>query len=81
MPTVTKKPRDEWEIRDDIRTLERAQEIRKDPNRLKDVQNMIRKTREAENSILNMKTSGTTTRYSNPATRGTLPVPNSNERW
>jgi hypothetical protein len=28
------RPRDEWEIREDMRTLVRAEEIRRDPKRL-----------------------------------------------
>jgi hypothetical protein len=71
---IGKRPRDEYEIREDMRTLERARQIRKDPARLKDVQNMIKEQRIAQNEILGMTTAGNN-RRANPATRGSRPVP------
>jgi len=40
-PTAPRAP-DEWEIREDMRTLVRAAEIKKDPARLKRAQAMAR---------------------------------------
>ena len=40
--------RDEWEIRDDLRAIERAMEVFKDKERLGEVQDMIRKDKEKQ---------------------------------
>lgn len=37
---MIKRPRDEWEIREDARTLARAEEIKADKGRLKEAQQM-----------------------------------------
>ena len=68
------QPRDRWDIESDVRTLENARAIRKDPQRLKDAQNMIREKRASESAILNMKPTSSPKR-ANPATRGPLNVP------
>jgi hypothetical protein len=36
------KKRDEWEVREDVRSVERAMEVFKDKERLTDVQEMIK---------------------------------------
>ena len=48
----SKRPRDRWEIEDDLRTLKRAEEIKKDPERIRDAQALLKEQRSAENSIL-----------------------------
>lgn len=74
---AVKRPRDEWEINEDVRTLERAQNIRRDPERLKDAQDQIRKTREAQRTILGMKpVVDEKPVYRNKATLGRLSTPN-----
>ena len=66
--------RDEWEIREDVRTLEQAQKIRNDPQRLREVQTMIKQQRQAQDSILSMKPPEVRPLPTNPATRGALPI-------
>ena len=79
MIAVSKKPpRDKWDIEHDVRVLQESREIKNDPTRLRDAQNMIREKRRAENDILGMKPSGSTSpNYGkfNAAYRGPLPVP------
>ena len=68
--------RDRWQIESDVRTLKEAHDIKNDPARLKDAQDMIRKTRATESEILNMKPNGNdVSRKRNPATVGALPMP------
>lgn len=45
----------QWQIEDDMRTLVRAEEIRKDPKRLKAAQQMAKKRAE-ELNVLSQKT-------------------------
>lgn len=42
------KSRDEWEIKDDLRAVKRTMAIFKDKERLKDVQDLIKKKKEDE---------------------------------
>lgn len=42
------KKRDEWEIREDLRSVERAIEVFKDKPRLTDIQEMIKKDKEKQ---------------------------------
>lgn len=45
------RKRDEWEIKDDLRAVKRALAIFKDPERLKDVQEMITAQKATEKSL------------------------------
>lgn len=63
-----KRPRDRWEIEDDLRTLKRAEEIKKDPERIRDAQALLREQRSAENSILGITPPPPTPSRKNPAT-------------
>ena len=63
-----KRPRDRWEIEDDLRTLKRAEEIKKDPERIRDAQALLREQRSAENSILGITPPPATPGRRNPAT-------------
>ena len=64
----SKRPRDRWEIEDDLRTLKRAEEIKKDPERIREAQALLREQRIAENSILGITPPPPTPGRSNPAT-------------
>lgn len=64
----SKRPRDRWEIEDDLRTLKRAEEIKKDPERIRDAQALLKEQRSAENSILGITPPPPTPGRSNPAT-------------
>lgn len=44
-----------WETEEDLRTLRRAEEILKDPDRMKRVQAMVKKEVEALNKVGNAK--------------------------
>ena len=48
---VAPRKRDEWEIKDDLRAVKRALAIFKDPERLKDVQEMITAQKATEQSL------------------------------
>lgn len=63
-----KRPRDRWEIEDDLRTLKRAEEIKKDPERIREAQALLREQRKAENSILGITPPPPTPGRNNPAT-------------
>lgn len=63
-----KRQRDQWEIEDDLRTLKRAEEIKKDPERIRDAQALLKKQRSTENSILGITPPPTTPGRRNPAT-------------
>ena len=45
------KARDEWEIKDDLRSVKRAMKIFKDKDRLKDVQDLIKADKVTETSL------------------------------
>lgn len=45
---VAKRPRDEWEIREDARTLARAEEIKADKERMKDATQMAQQLADEE---------------------------------
>ena len=45
------KTRDEWEIKDDLRAVKRALMVFKDPERLKDVREMIKAKKDVENVL------------------------------
>ena len=64
----SKRPRDRWEIEDDLRTLKRAEEIKKDPERIREAQALLKEQRLAENSILGITPPPPTPGRSNPAT-------------
>lgn len=64
----SKRPRDRWEIEDDLRTLKRAEEIKKDPERIRDAQALLKEQRSAENSILGITPPPPTPGRKNPAT-------------
>ena len=64
----SQRPRDRWEIEDDLRTLKRAEEIKKDPVRIRDAQALLKEQRSAENSILGITPPPKTPGRSNPAT-------------
>jgi len=68
--SLEKVVRNEWEIREDVATLMRAEEIKNDTSRMKDAQNYIRTQREAEYAVLKMKAAPS--RKVNPATIGKL---------
>lgn len=46
---------DDWRVRDDLSTLERAQEIQCDPKRIKSVQDHIRDKRAQHARLLRLK--------------------------
>lgn len=48
---TTPRKREEWEIKDDLRAVKRALAIFKDPERLKDVQEMIQAQKATEKSL------------------------------
>lgn len=48
---VSKKQMNEWEIEDDLRTLQRAIEIKKDPERMKRVKELAKKRLEEMASL------------------------------
>jgi hypothetical protein len=50
-----KHKRDKWEIEDDMRTMARAEEIKKDPKRLKDCQDMAREKMKEMQAVMDMK--------------------------
>ena len=62
------RPRDRWEIEDDLRTLKRAEEIKKDPARIRDAQALLKEKRKTENSILGISAPPPTPGRKNPAT-------------
>ena len=64
----SKRPRDRWEIEDDLRTLKRAEEIKKDPARIRDAQALLKEQRSTENSILGYSAPPPAPGRSNPAT-------------
>ena len=64
----SKRPRDRWEIEDDLRTLKRAEEIKKDPERIRDAQTLLKEQRRTENSILGITPPPQTPSRHNPAT-------------
>lgn len=43
--------RDEWEIKEDLRAVKRSMAVFKDPERLKDVQDMIEENQKTENGL------------------------------
>lgn len=63
-----RRPRDKWEIEDDLRILKRAEEIKKDPERIRDAQALLKEQRSAENSILGITPPPPTPGRHNPAT-------------
>ena len=63
-----KRPRDRWEIEDDLRTLKRAEEIKRDPERIRDAQALLKEQRRTENSILGIPTPPPAPGRNNPAT-------------
>lgn len=73
---VETRERDPWEIREDVRHLKEANAIKGDPNRLKDAQEYIRKDRQAEDSVLGLKSAPAVPGRQNPATIMKLNVKN-----
>lgn len=69
-----KQGRDRWEIEDDLRTLTRAEEIKKDPERLKDAQDLLKEKRAVENTILGTPVPTPNPGRKNPATVGRIRV-------
>lgn len=51
MDKATTAGRDEWEVRDDMRAVKTAIEVFKDKERLRDVQALIKKEREAQDAL------------------------------
>lgn len=47
----TSRPRDEYEIKEDLRAVKRAMTIFKDKERLKDVQDLIKKDKVTQTSL------------------------------
>lgn len=68
------RARDKWEIEDDVRTLERATEIRQDPERLRDAQNLIKEKRAREDAVLGIEVPPAAPGRKNPATIQKLQV-------
>lgn len=68
------RPRDKWEIEDDVRTLERAAEIRNDPERVRDAQNLIKEKRARQSEILGIPVPPAAPGRKNPATIQKLTV-------
>ena len=46
--TANTTKRDEWEIKDDLKAVKRAFKVFKDPERLKDVQELIKQNKDTE---------------------------------
>lgn len=46
-----KRQRDEWEIKEDLSSIKRAMSVFKDPERLKDVQDLIKENSKTEASL------------------------------
>ena len=65
---VTTRTRDQWEIEDDVRTLERAADIQGDPQRVRDAQNLIKQKRERDTAILGIPVPPEVPGRKNPAT-------------
>ena len=74
MTVKSPRVRDKWEIEDDVRTLTRAAEIKKDPERVRDAQNYLKEKRATENSILGIAVPPPTPGRKNPATIQKLTV-------
>lgn len=60
----------EWDIQDDIRTLERSKEIAKDPQRIKDIEHYAKTLANRANQVTKTVSRGS----SNKATVGKLNV-------
>lgn len=73
-PEVERYRRERWEIEDDLRTLKRAEEIKRDYERLTDAQNLLREQMAAERSILGERAPKEYGRRRNPATVARLKV-------
>ena len=63
-----KRNRDRWEIGDDLRILKRAEEIKRDPERIRDAKALLKEQRSIETSILGVPTPPATPGRRNPAT-------------
>ena len=63
-----KRSRDRWEIEDDLRVLKRAEEIKRDPERIRDAKALLKEQRSIETSIMGVPTPPTTPGRKNPAT-------------
>lgn len=53
--TPNKKHRDEWDIKCDAETLIKAEEIKADPDRLKDAMELVQQGKEALDKLTNKK--------------------------
>lgn len=51
MKMEKKRQRDEWEIKEDLNSIKRAMSVFKDPERLKDVQDLIKENSKTEASL------------------------------
>lgn len=65
---MTTRPREQWEIEDDVRTLERAADIQNDPQRVRDAQGLIKQKRERDTAILGIPVPPEVPGRKNPAT-------------
>lgn len=57
-----------WRAEDDLRTMKRAEEVKKDPDRVQNMKNYLREQRRMEKSIMGIQTPPPTPSRCNPAT-------------